>query len=101
MSKPKMTPEQLAEMNARRKKMRAKVIHYLCLMGYTKPSKDNTKMVPDYVRINAFIQEIGSRNPKGKILNYLYENELRDVLVQVEAMYRKELGRFNKAGHDA
>lgn len=76
--------------------MRGKIIHYLCLMGMTELSADKTKMVPDYDRINAFIQEIGSRNPKGKILNYLYEDELQSVLVQVEAMYRKELGRFNR-----
>ena len=101
MTKPKMTPEQLAEMNARRKKMRAKVIHYLCLMGFTKPNADKEKMVADYDRINAFIQEIGSRNPRGKILNYLYESELKDVLVQVEAMYRKELGKFNSVAHDS
>ena len=96
MTKPQMTPGQLAEMNARRKKMRGKIIHFLCLMGMTKPSTDKSKSVADYDRINAFIQEIGSRNPRGKILNYLYEDELKAVLNQVEAMYRKELERFNR-----
>lgn len=90
-----LTPEQIKEMNARRKKMRGKIIHYLCLMGMTKPDMAKGGMVADYDRINDFIMNIGSRNPKKKILNYLYDDELQAVLSQVEAMYRKELKRFN------
>lgn len=73
-----------------RRKMRAKVIHYLCLMGYTKGEQ------PDYDRINKFIVNIGSNNPRKVILNYLYEKELLPVVNQVEAMYKHEVKRFNK-----
>lgn len=83
-------PELYNAMNEERRKMRGKIIHLLCLIGMTKAGK------PDYDRINEFIVNIGSRNPKKKILNYLYKDELNDVLVQVESMYQNELGRFNK-----
>lgn len=68
------------------RKMRGKIIHYLCLMGYTKSDGS-----ADYDRINAYVQGIGSRNPRKVILNFLYEGELQDVLVQVEQRYRKEI----------
>ncbi|WP_420581965.1 hypothetical protein [Reichenbachiella sp.] len=68
------------------RKMRGKIIHYLCQIGYT--TKANK---PDYTRINSFVQNIGSRNPRKVILNFLYANELNEVLNQVEQMYRKEL----------
>jgi hypothetical protein len=74
-----------------RRKMRAKVIHYLCLMGYTTNGDQ-----PDYERINKFIINIGSNNPRKVILNFLYEKELLPVLNQVEAMYKHEIKRFNK-----
>lgn len=71
-----------------RKKMRGKISHYLCLLGYT-----DTNGQPDWQRIDRFIVNIGSRNPRKVILNYLYPNELKEVLTQVEAMYKKELIR--------
>lgn len=79
-SKPKEDP---------RRKMRGKIIHYLCLMGYTTGDK------PDVERINKFIVNIGTRNPRKVILNFLYEKELQQVLTQVEAMYLNEVKRFN------
>ena len=84
-----MKPTQQQKLNEARKKMRGKVIHYLCLLGYV---DKNDK--PDYERINNFIVNIGPRNPKKKILNYLYLEELNAVLTQVEAMYRHELSRM-------
>lgn len=85
-----VNPDQYNAMNEERRKMRGKIIHFLCLMGMVKQGK------PDYDRINEFIINIGSRNPKKKILNYLYHDELQEVLTQVESMYRNEVGRFNK-----
>jgi hypothetical protein len=71
-----------------RKAMRGKIIHFLCLLGYvTKSDK------PDFDRIDRFIVNIGNRNPRKVILNYLYPKELKEVLTQVEAMYKKELTR--------
>lgn len=72
--------------NARRQPMRSTVIHYLCLLGYTKPG---TK-TPDFERINRFVEGIGSNNPRGVILNYLYYDELVKVVSQVKVMYSKE-----------
>ena len=40
-----------------------KVIHLLCLTGMVKADQS-----PDYERINDFVQNIGSRNPKAKVL---------------------------------
>lgn len=71
--------------NQRRKAMRGKIIYYLCLLGMTDERND-----PDYKRINDFIANIGSNNPRKVILNYLYYNELVKVVSQVEAMYKKE-----------
>lgn len=71
------------------RRMRGKVIHYLCLLGYTDDSGQ-----ADYGRINEFIVNIGSRNPRRVILNYLYKDELLAVLNQVEAIYKKETGRL-------
>lgn len=71
------------------RKMRGKIIHYLCMMGFTTATNR-----PDFNRINEFVENIGNRNPKKKILNFLYEKELQEVLVQVEQMYRKELGKL-------
>jgi hypothetical protein len=75
------------------KRMRGKVIHYLCLMGMVK--EDGTA---DYDRINAFVKHLGSNNPRGVILNFLYERELPAVVTQIEKMYAAELRR---AGEDA
>ncbi len=70
------------------RKSRGTVIHYLCLLGFT-----TTQDTPDYDRINAFVVNIGSNNPRKKILNFLYANELNKVVTQVKAMYSKEMKR--------
>ncbi len=86
----KMNPHQQNVNDAypERKKMRGKITHYLCLLGYT----DNHGK-PDWQRIDKFIINIGSRNPRKVILNYLYPNELKEVLTQVETMYKREVKR--------
>lgn len=66
--------------------MRAKVIHLMCLMGYV-----NEKGNADYDRINAFIKNIGSRNPRKKNLYWMNVQTLYAVLNQVQAMYNKSL----------
>ncbi len=71
-----------------RDKMRKKIIHLLCTLAQT-PMVDAVGNA-DYERINAYVQNIGSNNPKKKILNYLYYDELLPVLNQVEAMYKKQ-----------
>lgn len=73
------------------KKMRGKIIHYLCLLGYV-----NSNDTPDWDRINAFIVDLGSNNPRRVILNFLYHSELPAVVTQVEAMYRNETKRVTK-----
>jgi len=73
------------------KKMRGKIIHYLCLLGYV--NGDDTA---DWDRINAFIVDIGRNNPRRVILNFLYLSELPAVVTQVEAMYRNETKRVTK-----
>lgn len=72
----------------RTKKMRAKIIHLLCLLGMTLADGS-----PDYPRINRFVSGIGSRNPKRKNLLFLDPKETWAVLCQVEQMYAKELKR--------
>lgn len=74
------------EREDRCKKMRAKVIHYLCLYGMTLENGD-----PDFPRINHFIENIGSRNPGKKKLLFLGPRELHAVLNQVEMIYKKQL----------
>lgn len=67
--------------------MRKKIIHRMALMGYV-----NADKVPDYARINGFIQNrTGQRNPNKKKLNYLNLKELHAVLQQVEAIYKATL----------
>lgn len=67
--------------------MRKKIIHRMALMGYV-----NADNVPDYARINGFIQNrTGQRNPNKKKLNYLNLKELHAVLQQVEAIYKATL----------
>ncbi len=77
------------EHSKRCKPMRGKVIHYLCLLGYT-VGKDQA----DWDRINAFIMGMGSNNPRKVQLNFLYYSELPKVVSQVEAMYKHELNRL-------
>lgn len=73
------------------KPMRGKIIHYLTLLGYVTGND-----APDWDRINAFIRNIGSNNPRKMILNYLYYSELPKVVSQVEAMYKHESKRAQK-----
>lgn len=75
------------EREQRSKAMRGKIIHYLCLLGMTKPDGS-----ADYERINNWVQNrTGSRNPRKKKLLYLTPKELLAVLTQVEVWYKKEL----------
>lgn len=66
------------------KRMRGKIIHYLCLYGMTDSAGN-----PDYNRINGFIKNIGSRNQRKKLLYNLSPEEMRAVLTQVESMVTK------------
>ena len=72
-----------------KKAMRGKIIHLLCIMPLH-PMVDS-KGNADFERINNFIQNIGANNPKKKILNYLYYQELVPVVTQVQQMYDKEM----------
>ena len=72
--------------NQKRGKMRKKIWHLLCLYGMT----DNRGNA-DADRINDFIRNIGSNNPKKKDLFYLNVKEMRAVLNQVEVMVNKTL----------
>lgn len=67
------------------KQMRGKIIALLVQLGYT-DEKGNA----DFQAINNYIQEIGSRNPRRQILNYLYHHELVEVLTQVQERYNKQ-----------
>ena len=72
----------------RRQPMRNKIIHLLCLMGYTKADRPSDA---DYSRINGFIQNIGAHNPRKKYLNQLTYHQLVHITSQVEAMYKKHI----------
>jgi len=75
------------EVYERKRKMRGKIIHLLCLLGMTRQGK------PDIERINEFIINIGNRNPRKVILNFLSVEELVSVTTQVEALYKKETAK--------
>ena len=68
------------------KKMRAKVAHLLGVYGMTDAAG---KL--DWLRINKFIMNIGSRNPRRKKLYNLDPQELKAVLNQVELMVKKDI----------
>lgn len=70
------------------KPMRGKILHYMCLLGYT---KENGK--PDYQRIDGFLKNIGTRNPRKKGLYKLKLAELPGVVTQIEARYSKEFSK--------
>jgi len=70
------------------KKTRGKIIHYLCLAGMV-----DKKGSADWNRINAFIQGIGSNNPKKRRLHELGLNELNAVCTQVEQLYSNVIKR--------
>lgn len=65
--------------------MGRKIIHLLCEYGMVIDTK------PDYNRINKFISEIGSRNPRKEQLWGLNYDEMHAVLNQVELMHKKEV----------
>lgn len=74
------------------KKVRGKILHLMCLMGYTDSNNS-----PDYNRINAFVRNrTGHRNPLKKNLIKLDKKELIAVCNQVEAMYHNQLKRHGK-----
>jgi len=81
---------QLKELaNKVRRQMAKKIIHGLCLCGMT-----TERGYPDYERINDFVKNIGSRNPKRKKnIHFLTHEETLAVLNQVQAMTRKELSK--------
>lgn len=76
------------DVNAKRKKIRGKILHKLGLFGMT---KENGQL--DFERINEFIMNIGSNNPKKKILNFLTCYELNKIATQVDQMVSKELSK--------
>lgn len=78
MSRREVTPAE--------KRMRGKIIHIMCTAGgYTLPDGK-----ADYDRINNYIKNIGSRNPRKVILNFLYHKELEQVLTQIEQIFTKQ-----------
>jgi hypothetical protein len=74
------------ERDRRTKPMRGKIIHLLCLMGYTHEDGE-----ADFDRINNFVKNIGKNNPKKKVLYWLTIKETLAVLNQVEAIYKKSI----------
>lgn len=78
-----------------KRKMRGKIIHYLLLMGYGKPGVES-RIIPNWDRINPFIMNIGVNNPDKKALNKLSYEELCAVTTQVEAMYAHDMKRAIK-----
>ena len=91
------TPKKKLKVSDAVLKMRAKVIALLCEIGYTKEVQEmpaaagegKTVTMPDFERINELVKGLGA-NKKGKILNFLYEGELKEVLAQVEVIVRKQ-----------
>ncbi|WP_420582056.1 hypothetical protein [Reichenbachiella sp.] len=73
--------------NAQKKSIKT-AVHYLCLMGMT-TSDDK----PDFTRINSFVKNIGSNNPKKETLNKLTPGQLNKVVTQIKSMYQKEISR--------
>lgn len=70
---------------------RKNIAHYLALEGFV---TDENK--PDYDRINKFIVNIGSNNPKKKELLFLNPSELNKVCTQVIEMYKTNQRRHIK-----
>lgn len=70
-------------------KSRGKVQNLLRLLGW------------EWKKIDNFIINIGSNNPKRKSLNNLGGAELNAVVTQVEALYQKETNRYVKGKDNA
>ena len=68
------------------KKPRNKIYHLLCLMGM----EDEAGKI-DFKRQHAFVQKIGTNNPKQKKIGQLSLKEVLAVLTQVEAMVKKDI----------
>jgi hypothetical protein len=71
------------------KPMRGKLIHLLCLLGYV-----NTFGNADFDRINAFVQQIGTNNPRKQKVFGLTKSELRAVLNQVTVRYKATITKI-------
>ncbi len=67
-------------------KMQGKIIGYMKLMGYVVDSG-----LEDLKRINNFIINIGTNNPRKAELWYLRKSELIKVLNQVEQRYKTQV----------
>lgn len=63
-------------------------VHYLCLMGYVTSANR-----PDIDRINEYIRNIGSNNPRKVVLPALTPGELNRVVTQIKARYQKEIAQ--------
>jgi hypothetical protein len=68
-----------------RKAMGRKIIAKLCELGYVSAGK------PDYSRINEWVREIGTNNPRKVALWRLTYEEMQQVLNQVTARHQKTL----------
>jgi hypothetical protein len=66
-------------------KMRKKILHILALNGFLTEGQTF-----DYKRIEAFIKDIGSRNPHKVGINYLTNDELVGIVTQIECMVFKK-----------
>jgi hypothetical protein len=66
-------------------KMRSKILHILALNGFVTEGQTF-----DYKRIEAFIKDIGSRNPHKVGINYLTNDELVGIVTQIECMVFKK-----------
>jgi hypothetical protein len=62
-------------------KSRRTILHQLKLLGW------------DYKRIDKFIENIGSNNPKKKSLNSLGGAQLNAIVTQVKQLYHKETSK--------
>jgi hypothetical protein len=82
----KLRGDKGAKEDEARERMGKKIIHFCCLLGMT-----NGLGEADYGRINTFIENIGSKNPRKVKLWHLRYKEMYAVLNQVEKMYEKEL----------
>lgn len=69
-----------------KKKSVKTAVHYLCLCGMV-----TTANQPDYDRINDFVRNIGSNNPRRVDLRQLNATELNKVVSQIKAMYQREI----------
>ncbi len=67
---------------------RNKIIYFCRELGMELPDGKG-----DYERIDAFIQGVGSRNPRKVKLFQLRSSELNVVCSQIEMIYRKEVGK--------